>query len=297
MANGGMVQRYQEGGKIQPMWSLPSYSGSIPKVMDWVGGKAADLYEYATTPYSAQNPAADVAEEVISPGAGILDIQYPDVKIVKGRSPLPDAPKTEKLRDETAGTTDSSIENKYRAQEAALRDRLAALYGGDEPSNWEEAQKWFAMSQQIMNPDANLLQGLVNAGGVYAQAEGEQARAQRESDRELQKALLSWDMEAMQAERAAQAAAAEKESDRAWELEKRGYASADNVITSLSRQIDDKQKDIDDQFDPAKKEALIKQRQALEIRLSDILSKSGFGPADMPTRDDIDAQASPSFAR
>lgn len=99
-----------------------------------------------------------------------------------------------KPRDETEGTRDSSYENQKKSEESSYRNRIEELFATQEPSNWEEAQKWFAMSQQIMNPDASLLEGLVNAGGVYAQAEGEEARARRADERELQKALLQYDL-------------------------------------------------------------------------------------------------------
>ena len=211
MAEGGMVQRYQEGGKIQPMWTIPNYGGAIPKVMDWVGDKASDLYDYATTSYSDMKPGADTTEEEVAPGSGILDINYPDVKIVPGRNPLPDRPSTPP--NPNAGKENTSPTNKEAPAQDEIRKRIEELYGSEDPSSWENAQKWFAMSQQIMDPDVNLLQGLVNAGSVYAQAEAEQARAAREDLRNREESLLKYDINKMESDAATEAAGLKARTD------------------------------------------------------------------------------------
>jgi hypothetical protein len=133
------------------------------------------------------------------------DITTPDIKVPPkkpefafdpGQEPVPYidlTPKKPKPPEDTTIST-TSPENRDKADSAKYRSMLEELYAVEEPSNWEEAQKWFAMSAQIMNPDANLMQGLVNAGAVYSQAEAEQAAAQREADLDLRKALLQYDI-------------------------------------------------------------------------------------------------------
>lgn len=98
----------------------------------------------------------------------------------------------------TAGT---SAENKAKAEEADFRKRIKELYGVEEPSNWEEAQKWFAMSQAIMQPDQNLMQSLAGAGAIYAGAEGQQAADQRAAKRDQEEALLKYDLQKYSSDR------------------------------------------------------------------------------------------------
>jgi hypothetical protein len=191
MAEGGMVQRYQEGGRIQPMWNIPNYGGAIPKVMDWVGGKASDLYDYATTSYSDMKPGEE-AEGEVAPGSGILDINYPDVKIVPGRNPLPDKPSTPP--NPNAGKENTSSTNKKAPAQDEIRNRIEELYGSEDPSSWEDAQKWFAMSAQFLDGDKSLMQSLTGAGNVYAGAEAEQARLARDDARAREEALLRYDI-------------------------------------------------------------------------------------------------------
>ena len=150
--------------------------------------------------------------------------------------PTPNVAKPPNPDEGKAGTSD---ENKYKSQEAALRDRLESLYGADKPSNWEDAQKWFAMSAQIMNPDATLLQGLVNAGNVYSQAEGEQARSQREGDRDLQEALLKWDMNELEYNRAREQAAIDRDVSAAENLLKAKTGISTGSIENIQRERND----------------------------------------------------------
>lgn len=241
MAGGGQVQRYQAGGQIEPMWRVPSYSSAIPELGSWIGEKASGIYDWATKSYSDRGTAdsptvADLSSEFSLPDTP-LPGRRPEFEITGQPSEYTDlTPKPKIPRNPTTGDTDTSSENKYKAEEAALRSRLEELYGTDEPSNWEEAQKWFAMSAQIMNPDANLLQGLVNAGAVYADAEGEQARQRREGDRALQEQLLKWDMNALEYEREReQAAIDEAKATKAATLKARTDV-ATGQLTDLYRQ-------------------------------------------------------------
>lgn len=153
--------------------------------------KYQEMYNYGG--YGSTSPSASVAGPTLE---GIT----PDIPIKGGKKPV----------DPATGVGGTSAENKDKAESAKYRSMLEELYAVEEPSNWEEAQKWFAMSAQIMNPDANLMQGLVNAGAVYSQAEAEQAREQREADRELKKALLQYDIGERDYERG-QASAARSE--------------------------------------------------------------------------------------
>ena len=251
MANGGPVRRFASDGFVYPSspfdyvrenYPISSLPNTIANAGSVIGeawnsptanqitdrllmetGRAADFI--TLNPYTSQvlgidpksvrerrqrnelEVPASTEDTIAIPSAsgGPKTRGYPTNK---DPEPTPNVAKPPNPDEGKAGTSD---ENKYKSQEAALRDRLESLYGADKPSNWEDAQKWFAMSAQIMNPDATLLQGLVNAGNVYSQAEGEQARAQREGDRDLQEALLKWDINALEYDRSREQAAIDDE--------------------------------------------------------------------------------------
>jgi hypothetical protein len=162
--------------------------------------------------------------------------------------------------------------------EADMRKRLEGLYGNEETSNWENAQKWFAMSQQIMNPDATLMQGLVNAGSAYAEISGDQAAEQRQSDRAREEALLNYDMQIMQGDRASEAAAAAKADDRAFELQKLNMVGGKTLVDAYIEQMKSIDRKITETFDADEKARLVAQLEGLNIKLAQ-LTKTG-GPSD-----------------
>ena len=304
MADGGMVKRYDVGGQV---FRGRAGSGGYETPTDpW--GILGDVYDYAATNLGTLsenmqkfgiNPTPEEREKLREESAanagsvdgsrGILDIEYPDVKIVPGRNPLPPAPAESKPRKENSGTAGTSVENKYKAMEGEMRKRLEGLYAEDEPSSWENAQKWFAMSQQIMNPDATLMQGLVNAGAVFADASAEQSRREREAARSREEALLNWDMQIMQSDRDAAARAAEKASDREFELMKMRTPEASSAIRAIGDLIDgiDKQLENGVMLDEATKAELLKQREAYAIQLANIMRSGGFGASGVITRDQL----------
>jgi hypothetical protein len=192
----------------------------------------------------------------------------------------------------TTGTADTSPENKYKSMEADMRKRLEGLYGNEETSNWENAQKWFAMSQQIMNPDATLMQGLVNAGSAYAEISGNQAAEQRQSERAREEALLNYDMQIMQGDRASEAAAAAKADERAFELQKGKQLRPSDAIGALGdliKGIDKRLEDSGTMLDDATKQSLVKERQMYEIQLANIMRAGGYGASGVVTIDDVNA--------
>lgn len=313
MADGGIVQRYDNGGPVmlptmiraqpEPMWRLPEYGGVIPRVGDWVGGAARGIYDWATTPYSERR----AQEETPSP---MSDITTPDIRVpparpefafTPGQEPAPYidlTPKKPKPPEDTT-TSPTSIENRSKAEAGRLRSELESLYATEEPSNWEEAQKWFAMSAQIMNPDANLMQGLVNAGSVYAEAEADQARERRAGERDLKEALLRFDLDELQSLRAAEAAQAERmlklqdeASRRKFELEKAGVQAAPQFM----RPYLDRVKEINEKLqeptvNEAEKKALIEERDMYYAKIAQFEKSAGFGGI-VPTRDELEAALS-----
>lgn len=248
MANGGMVQRYQTGSLVTPTVSdLAAGITSVPleeykrkmreeEIKKLGPGRARYLLENPTMPtteakraeqefYAAtEGPlsAFSSPEDVYEAAQAVEKVDNRVAAAEAAPSPADAArttsvykqyadSRTKKPADPTTGTRGTSGENQDKAESAKYRSMLEELYAVEEPSNWEEAQKWFAMSAQIMNPDANLLQGLVNAGAVYSEAEAEQAAAKRAGELEMKKALLQFDISERDA---ARDAAARLQSDR-----------------------------------------------------------------------------------
>lgn len=228
MANGGPVRRFASQGFVSPnnpfdyvrenypisslpntianagsvigeAWNSPTAKQATDRLL-METGRAADFL--TLNPYTSQvlgiDPKSvkerrDQSEvEDIAPTEGILDIEYPDVKIVPGRNPLPDKPSTPP--NPNAGKENTSPNNKGAPAQDEIRKRIEALYGSEDPSSWEDAQKWFAMSAQFLDGDKSLMQSLAGAGNVYAGAEAEQARLARDDARAREEALLRYDI-------------------------------------------------------------------------------------------------------
>lgn len=208
MRGGGMVQRYQTGGKVEPWWSLPDVSGPVTAVKDWVGGTASSAYDFLTTPYGEAQPS--IAEEVEKP------------RIFPTIPPVSSGGTTFKPMTPDPGKKDTSTENKTKnpaaptpqpgETEDEFRSRLEALYGDQELSDWEKSQKWFAMAEQFLDPSKTTMQSITGAGKAFAESAGEQERARRMMDLEREKALYEYDVAAVEAKKAEAERAKEREA-------------------------------------------------------------------------------------
>lgn len=88
------------------------------------------------------------------------------------------------------------------------RERLAALYDQEGPSDWEKSQKWFSMAEQFLDPEKTTMQSIAGAGDAFAGAMSEQAKAERLARLDKEKGLYEYDMGKKQA--AQEAALAER---------------------------------------------------------------------------------------
>ena len=318
MANGGPVRRFDVGSLVTPTVSdLASGITSLTpeeyarrqreeKIKAMPPGKARYLLENPTVPTTEAKQAEDAFRAATEgPFSGFYTPEgvyeaAQDLKNVTTRTAAPPVSNGMTADDRraptnpapdsappssTTGTADTSPENKYKSMEADMRKRLEGLYGNEETSNWENAQKWFAMSQQIMNPDATLMQGLVNAGSAYAEISGNQAAEQRQSERAREEALLNWDMQIMQGDRAAEAAAAAKAQERAYKLEDRASIDADSMLKYYGDQYGAALKLANEEMDPVKKEDLLKQAESFRILAADLIG--GGDGSGVVTRDQI----------
>jgi hypothetical protein len=181
-------------------------------------------------------------------------------------------------RDKTAGQENTSTENQTAAEAAALRDRLEKLYGQTGLSDWEKAQKWFAASQQFLEPDQTLMQSVVGAAAAFAGGAAEERAAEREALIAKEKALLEWDMSRYDTQQRAAAEAARDAEQYRRELEKEGRFSIKDQASILADQITSIRSQIA-KLDPMADEGQIARLQAdlgnLEARLSYIYETRG----------------------
>lgn len=203
MAAGGPVRRFAVGTLVTPTvdsvaasyfqdpFGAPSVAEAQAPGFSFGDYIISGLQSLPNSPVPKWKTEVDLAAE-----AETKTDAYVDPFVKAGRpAPYTSPPPKEKIKpDPNVGVTGTSEENKDKAESASYRKQLEELMGVDEPSNWEKAQKWFAMAGQIMDPNVNLSQGLVNAAAVYAQAEGGMAAERRAAEREMQKALLQYDI-------------------------------------------------------------------------------------------------------
>lgn len=136
-------------------------------------------------------------------------------RIMGTGKPIQTASPVVQPRDPNAGKDNTSLENQITAEdyEAELRaisaigaedseyarQKIQELYGDNEISNWERAQKWFAAAQAAIEPGQTNMQAAINAlsalGGGYA----EERAAERESQREMEEALFKFELADRQA--------------------------------------------------------------------------------------------------
>jgi hypothetical protein len=184
-------------------------------------------------------------------------------------------------RDPENSTAGTSTENKDIAAAGAeenFRDRIEALYGQTGLSDWEKAQKWFAASQQFLEPDQTLMQSVVGAAAAFAGGAAEERAAEREALIAKEKALLEWDMSRYDTQQRAAAETARDAEQYRRELEKEGRFFIKDQASILADQITSIRSQIA-KLDPMADEGQIARLQAdlgnLEARLSYIYETRG----------------------
>lgn len=288
MAGGGAALASQKAQAARP-WDY----NLLPRVYDYVSPGFNKLIEnmqkFGVNPTNKQRQ--EMQDGNVEPAAPETSIDmtqsYPDISKMLPDKKIPKMNATEP-RKEDAGTNDTSTENKYKAEEAKFRKRIEDMYAADEPSNWENAQKWFAMSQAIMQPDQNIVQGLASAGGIYAQSMADQAAAERAAKAAQDEMLLKYDMGIYQQDRQAQIDAAAKADDRAWELQKANMFTAKDKANILKDQLSALAKTYGETIEPTAKAALEAQMKALQTQL-DALMNSNV-PSEDVDRDKLDTE-------
>ena len=332
MRMGGVVQRYAPGGEVQGFRGRQGSSGYLPGedpaesavlpsvlggVYDWAGSFLSgidnsafitNLKKYGLTPTpeqmaqieadrAARTPEPEIAENVTDRGiAGV-----PGGASRSGNA-LP-------RRGDDPGKKDTSADNQDKPSIKPLagetpdeyRARLEELMKAREPSDWEKAQRWFAMAGQFFDPSKTMGESIAGAGQAFAESSAELDRARRLSEFEYQKAMLEYDMGKSEEERAAAAEAAKDAREFKQRMLERGTPSADAAVASLDRGI----REIDDQIAELRKsdmpgvpippenqteiDRLLERRRALSNMMVGILDKGGFVNKNLVTQDELNA--------
>jgi len=245
MRDGGMVQRYQDQGLVQRYYRYgPRGAGAPPpKVGDTsvLGG----IYDFLFPQQTAPAPSGTVLS-----GPTVEDIAEQAKKIGEPKRIFPQLPpgaaggmaltKPPAIpRNTEAGKEGTSPENVQAASDSTpeeLRKRLEELYGETGLSDWEKAQKWFAASQQFLEPDQTLMQSLVGAASAFAGGAAQERAAEREAALAKDKALLEWDMSQYESEQRAKAEAARDQIAYEREIAKEGRLSVRDQAEILKDQ-------------------------------------------------------------
>jgi hypothetical protein len=185
--------------------------------------------------------------------------------------------------------------------EDEFRARYAELLATQEPSDWEKAQRWFAMSEQFLDPSKTTMQSIAGAGRAFSEASAEQERARRDAELALKKALLEYDIGKAQSRSEAEAEAAKDQREFERKMKERGTPSADAAVSALTRSM----MDIDDQIqklsvglmpgeppppeNQAQIERLLKVRKGLNEQLINIMDRGGFINRKIITDEDLAA--------
>lgn len=278
MRDGGMVQRYQSQGLVDR--SLESLYGStnfqdIVRGAKTVGGRAVDrlldpigIYDYANYffPDYISTPAEKVGIDPISlekerqaQTAGKIGELYQmnerDKEAALRRMAAPPVLSKEELAKQRE--EQSRLKKQYQEYAASqpqpepdetpdeLRARYEELLAAQEPSDWEKAQRYFAMAEQFLDPSKTTMQSVAGAGEAFAQSAAEQARAQREAELGLKKGLFEYDVSKAEADRKErereadnQAAALKAKTDVATSQISGLYRQSDQISDDLRRTID-----------------------------------------------------------
>lgn len=177
-----------------------------------------------------------------------------------------------------------------------FRARLEALYAAQEPSDWEKAQRYFAMAEQFLDPSKNTMQSVAGAGQAFAQSAAQTARDQREAELAREKAMLEYDMTLAQQRSAALEEEKKRTSltaDQQANILIKNQESVRKIMESKERQLQDLQSDpISGRLDPtlpdkiaALKKEIAKDAERL-MRIEGALAALGqqaYGPIPFDT--------------
>jgi hypothetical protein len=223
MRRGGMVQRYQDGSLVQRYYrygprgiGAPQPEPTDATLFDIFGGffapessDAAPSGDLLTAPSLSE--VERIAEER-KRSEQILDesegAEYVDPFVAAKRPALKTNPPNTNIvqeRNPDAGTADTSYENKSASKIAEFRREMEKLYGFEEPSGAERAQKWFAMAAAFAQPGQSTAESIANAGLAFSTAAAQEKAQRVAAELAGKKAMLEFDIAQYEAEQKARA--------------------------------------------------------------------------------------------
>jgi len=317
MRSGGMVQRYQSQGLVTPTvdslaagiagMSLEEYKRKIEKErIEKLGpGKARYLLENPTLPTSEAEKAErefyaateGPFSEFYSPESVYAAAQEAEKQTARSNRIFPTlppgasggmnfAPAQPKGGPQGGPEAAAEMQPKEGETPDEYRARLEKLLAAQEPSGWENAQKYFAMAQQFLDPSKTTMESLVGAGQAFSQSAGEQARAQREAGLALEKGLLEYDIAERNRIREVEAERENRKYETEQKILERRNPPAADVLDSIDAMIRDLNENIAKMKDPVSGstpediKAAEELKQAYIIQRANILKAAGYGPAN-----------------
>lgn len=247
--------------KYQEMESYPGYSGDMSKFKPAPVRRAEE--EERMRDYNADRRRLADQKTQASPSAG---------------TPPPEPGETQ---------------DEYRA-------RLEKLLAAQQPSDWEKAQGYFAMAEQLLDPSKTTMQSIASAGQAFAQSAGEQARAQREADLARERGLLEYDIGERDRKAAIEAERAKREYESLLRREERGVLGAKEAMSYYGTEIKalyDQMKDIDENMmlspeeKKLEKDSIKAQIDGYRMQASFLMRGSGYNTGNAITYDQLKALA------
>ncbi len=330
MRAGGMVQRYDVGGPVAPtveslsepttweeiLYGLKAGAGRVAdRITDPFGAfEMANRYfpDQVTTysEYFGADPASikeskkkAAAEKVgeyntmnrLDTEAGVRRMAMPGVEKAAA-----DAEENRRLKDQYKQYADSRAAGEQPEPgetEDEFRARIEALYAANEPSDWEKSQRWFSMAEQFLDPSKTTMQSVAGAGRAFAEQSAAMSAAERQAQREQQRALLEYDVGERNRIAEAEQRRAEREYESALKREERRTVTADATMRALTSQIENltkAQADIDEKMFGADEEQKASAKQAIQVQIdgykammAQLAKQSGYNFGDVVTEDEL----------
>jgi hypothetical protein len=277
MRSGGMVQRYQAQGFVQPIQTRlkaisdqfgvtigeaaemlknnPSIGSQIsesdigkPPPRPTVESLASSVTGNNATGNFDVFPPAVVNPEMYNGGSG-SDLGLPDIPVG------PNSPEARRSREEQLRLKKQYLE--YAASQTPpepgetpdeYRARLEKILAVQEPSNSEKAGKYYDMAAAFLDPSKTTMESIAAAGQAFSRASAEQARAEREARIGLERGLLEYDIG--KAEDARRKAESDLEAKAAFRKE------ASDIATRRLDDLQRRQQNIDNRINEVKLEVM-----------------------------------------
>jgi hypothetical protein len=331
MRAGGMVQRYDIGGRVAPTVESLSEPTTLEEILYGLKAGAGRVADRIVDPFGVFNIANRYFPDQVTTyseyfGADPASIEADKKKAAAEKigeyntmNRLDEEAALRRMAAPQAGTTaeERAEQNRLKQQyqqyadsraagteepepgetEDEFRARIEALYAANEPSDWEKSQRWFSMAEQFLDPRKTTMQSVAGAGRAFAEQSAAMSAAERQAQREQERALLEYDIGERNRVAEAEQRRAEREYDSALKREERRTVTADATMRALTSQIENLTKaqiDIDEKMFGASDEEKASAKQAIQVQIdgykammAQLAKQSGYNFGDVVTEDEL----------